>query len=96
MRSSGHNVVLPKLFTPGRNRSEARRTDLLSPSEMRSGSLTIRGPASIIAEAKLIPMIKPQIPVLPANLGKFSAQELSRFIDKRLTDVAKSNINYHR
>ena len=36
------------------------------------------------------------MPTLPPNhaLKNFTAFELSRFIDKRLTDVTKSNINY--
>lgn len=39
---------------------------------------------------------QPSIPTLPPNhaLKNFTAFELSRFIDKRLTDVTKSNINY--
>ena len=43
-------------------------------------------------------MQRPQIPTLPPNhaLKNYTALELSRFIDKRLTDVAKSNINYNR
>jgi hypothetical protein len=38
------------------------------------------------------------VPTLPKNLSlkNYTALELSRFIDKRLTDVAKSNINYNR
>lgn len=38
------------------------------------------------------------MPTLPPNhaLKNYTALELSRFIDKRLTDVTKSNINYVR
>ena len=44
----------------------------------------------------MIPM-RP-VPSLPNNLAlkNYTALELSRFIDKRLTDVTKSNINYGR
>lgn len=42
----------------------------------------------------IIPM-RPPVPILPPNHGlkNFTAFELSRFIDKRLTDVAKSKVN---
>ena len=57
----------------------------------------LRGPAAIITEAKLMSQ-RAAVPSLPPNhaLKNFTALELSRFIDKRLTDVAKSNINYNR
>ena len=101
--SGGNGITLPKLNTPGRNNSTHHRTDLLSPvrhPNARAGSLSTRnsalGPAAIINDAKL--MQRPQIPTLPPNhaLKNYTALELNRFIDKRLTDVAKSNINYSR
>ena len=77
------------------------KTDMLSP--VRSppgGSLSVRaaarGPAAIINEAKLIQQ-RPPVPTLPPNhcLKNYTALELSRFIDKRLTDVKKSSIQYY-
>ena len=75
------------------------KTDLLSPVRQHGGSLSVRGnrgPAQIISEAKA--MSAQRIPTLPPNhaLKNYTALELSRFIDKRLTDVTKSNINYGR
>ena len=104
--SGGNAIVLPKLNTNGRNRSlVASKTDLLSPVRQHGGSLSVRnnhhGPAHIISEAKMAsnrPSSLQAMPPLPPNaqLKNFTALELSRFIDKRLTDVSKSNINYGR
>ena len=96
-------IVLPKLGgTPtGRNRSMtigASKTDLLSPVRQHGGSLSVRnhrGPAQIISEARLKTQHQPTLPPNHA-LKNYTALELSRFIDKRLTDVTKSNINYAR
>ena len=98
MRNSGNNIVLPKLT--GRNHSQVQRTDLLSPIRHNQGAQSVRnrnGPAKILTEAKLIQM-RPPIPTMPPNhaMKNFTALELSRFIDKRLTDVTKSNIKYLR
>jgi len=101
VRNSGdHHIVLPKLHTPGRNRSIDVKTDMLSPVRRHAQPNSVRnlrGPAAIITEAKLMSQ-RVAMPSLPPNhaLKNFTALELSRFIDKRLTDVAKSNINYNR
>ena len=102
--SGGNAIVLPKLSTPGgRNRSMVAnsKTDLLSPVREHGGSLSVRnnrGPAHIISQAKIAANKLPAQPSLPPQhaLKNFTALELSRFIDKRLTDVTKSNINYGR
>ena len=97
MRHSGNNIVLPKLQVPSRNLSNVDKTDFFSPARnMHHGSFSVRhnkGPAAIPSEVKLLP-IRPPVPTLPPNhaLKNFTALELSRFIDKRLTDVAKSNV----
>ena len=99
MRHSGNNIVLPKLQVPGRNRSHVDKTEFFSPARNNHhGSFSVRhnkGPAAIPSEVKLLPM-RPAVPTLPPNhaLKNFTALELSRFIDKRLTDVAKSNVKH--
>lgn len=98
-RQSEPPIVLPKLHTPGRNLSEVRKTDMLSPARYHNGSQSVRnnrGPAAVYIEAKM--MRSTYVPTLPPNhaLKNYTALELSRFIDKRLTDVKKSHINYNR
>ena len=67
-----------------------------------NGSHSVRNnrPAMIINEAKQIQQmpLKVQVPTLPPNhaLKNYTALELSRFIDKRLTDAAKSSVAYNR
>ena len=54
-----------------------------------------QGPSAVIKEAQKFVTIQPNIGVDMPALKSKTALELSRFIDKRLTDVAKSNIKYY-
>jgi len=71
---------------------------MLSPARSGAGgSNSVRnhqGPAKIIQEAKLISQLRPTVP--EAAIKNYTALELSRFIDKRLTDVNKSSFQYNR
>ena len=102
VRNSGDNPIrLPKLATPGRNRSVSSTVEYFSPVRPNIGGggaapLSVRnqGPKAVITEAQKFVTIQPNIVDGPAMRNK-TAFELSRFIDKRLTDVAKSNIKYY-
>ena len=98
VRNSGDGPIkLPKLATPGRNRSVSNTADYFSPVRPNvGGPLSVRnqGPKAVITEAQKYITIQPNIVDGPSYRNK-TAFELSRFIDKRLTDVAKSNIKYY-
>lgn len=100
VRNSGGPIVLPRLEKLGRNNSLSGASTMLSPVRPTlQGSFSVRnsrGPAAIVQEAKLSQ--QPHAPTLPPNhaLKNFTALELSRFIDKRLTDVSKSDIKFSR
>ena len=90
-------VKLPQLTTPGRGRSMTTTLDHMSPirPNIKAGSVSVRnrGAQAVVTEARLV-QLQPKI--TGQQFRNKTAFELSRFIDKRLTDVAKSNRNYNR